>query len=554
MDSEKEIIKILKKETRLEEIKLEIPPSPEMGDYAFPCFELAKKLRKSPNEVAQELCKKLSSKKFIKKVEVKGPYLNFFIEKSDLIKKTLAEISKKKEKYGSLDLKNKKALIEHTSINPNASPHVGRARNAIIGDSLVKLFKFNGYKTEVHYYINDVGKQIAMLVLAGKGKKLNFNSLLKTYIDINKKIEKNPKLEKEVFDLLNRLEKGDKKVRKQFKDVVEICIKGQMQIFSELGVKYDLFDYESKYLWNKETEKILKQLEKTKKLFVDEEGRYVLNQEGYGLAMKTPVLVLTRADKTSLYGLRDIAYNIEKNKRAKDENLVVLGEDQKLYFQQIKAALDLLKIPVPGVVHYSFVLLKTGKMSTRKGNLVLLEDFMKEAVEKAEKEIKKKKKAKLTKELGKTIGYGALKYSIIKVSPEKNVVFDWNQALSFEGETGPYVQYAHARICSILGKHGKKVDANIKFDLLKEPEEIGIIKKLAEFPKVVEKTQKELKPHLIASYVYDLARKFNDFYEKCPVLSENEELKKARLVLVSCIKQILETGLDLLGINAPVKM
>lgn len=554
MDFKQEIISALKKETKLKEINLETPPYPELGDYAFACFELAKRQKKNPNEIAQELCRKIKPSNGVKSIEANGPYLNFFIEKGRLAEGTLKEILAKKEKYGSMGLKNKKALVEHTSINPNASPHVGRARNGIIGDALTRLLKFNGYKTEVHYYVNDVGKQIAMLVYAARNKKPSFSSLLKLYIDINKKIEKNKKLEKEIFDLLYRLEKGDKKIRKRFRGIVDICIKGQVKILSELGISYDCFDYESKYLWNKETEKVLKKLKGTGKLFVDEDKRYVLDQEGYGLAMKSPVLVLTRSDKTSLYPLRDVAYNMEKLKRAGDENIVVLGEDQKLYFQQIRAALDLLKLKAPQVVHYSHVLLKTGKMSTRTGNLVLLEDFMKEAVKKAKQEIKKRKRARLTEGLAQAIGYGAIKYSMIKVSPEKNVLFDWEQALNFEGETGPYVQYAHARICSILRKYGKNIDTKISPKLLKSKEEIELIKKLAEFPEIAEKALNEVKIHLIAYYSYELAKRFNDFYEACPVLREKEEIRKARLLLISCVKQVLGNSLGVLGIEAPERM
>ena len=224
-------------------------------------------------------------------------------------------------------------------------------------------------------------------------------------------------------------------------------------------MNYDYIDYESKYLWNRDTNFILKKLEKTKRLFNDEHKRKVLDQKEYKLAMKSPVLVLTRANGTSLYPLRDIAYTIEKVRKTPN-NLIILGEDQKLYFQQIKAVLHLLKFPCPNVIHYSFILLKEGKMSTRKGNLVLLEEFMEEARKKAHEEIKKRKN-KITKNLDKIIGYGALKFSILKIAPEKNIVFEWEQALNFEGETSPYIQYAHARICSIL----KKIKAPRKVDL-----------------------------------------------------------------------------------------
>ena len=323
MNFKREISNILKKELNEEiESLIEVPKDGALGDYAFPCFTLAKKLNKNPAEIAKELSSKIKSN-LLEKIEAKGPYLNFFINRSKLNEYILKEILLKKEKYGSTNLgKNKKFLIEHTSINPNASPHVGRARNALIGDSLVRLFKFQGYKTEVHYYVNDVGKQIAMLVLGCKGKP-SFDKLLDIYIKINKEIKSNPEKEKEVFNLLNKLEKGDKKTVKRFKEIVDICIKGQAKILSELGIKYDYFDYESKYLWNKETENILKSLEKTGKVFTDENNRKILDLKDFNLPMKTSLLVLTRGDGTSLYGLRDIAYTIDKIKRSY-KNAVIL--------------------------------------------------------------------------------------------------------------------------------------------------------------------------------------------------------------------------------------
>src|SRR3989338_2670417 len=235
------IIDFLKKETNLENIELEIPPSPEMGDYAFPCFVLAKEWKKSPNEIAQELSKKFKPNNLISEVKVVGPYLNFFVNKNKIAEKTIKDVLKQREKYGSTNIgKGKKMLVEHTSINPNASPHVGRARNALIGDAIVRILKFQGYKVETHYFVNDVGKQVAMLVLGAEGKKnVTFNDLLNIYIEINKKIEESPDLEKKVLELLNLLEKGDKKTLEKFENVVKICIDGQVKIFAELNIKYN---------------------------------------------------------------------------------------------------------------------------------------------------------------------------------------------------------------------------------------------------------------------------------------------------------------------------
>ena len=546
------ILNFLKKETNLENIELEIPPSPEMGDYAFPCFVLAKEWKKAPNEIAQELSKKFKPNNLISEVKVVGPYLNFFVNKNKIAEKTIKDVLKQREKYGSTNIgKGKKMLVEHTSINPNASPHVGRARNALIGDAIVRILKFQGYKVETHYFVNDVGKQVAMLVLGAEGKKnVTFNDLLNIYIEINKKIEESPDLEKKVLELLNLLEKGDKKTREKFEKIVKICVKGQVGIFSELGIKYDFFDYESKYLWDRKTEETLKRLEKTGKLFIDGFNRWVLDQKGYGLGMKIPILVMTRGDGTSLYPLRDIAYNLEKLK--KGDNIVVLGEDQKLYQEQIADVLKELELKPPRVVHYSFVLLQDGKMSTRKGNLVLLEDFMKEALDKASEELKKRYN-KVDKKAAKIIAYGAVKYGILKVSPEKNVVFNWQQALSFEGETSPYIQYAYARISSIL-KKSKKTNLKADLKLLKEKEESELIKLLSDFPQIAAKASKDLKPHLAANFLYSLAQKFNEYYHIHQVLKADEKVRDARILLISSVGQVIKNGLALLGISVLEKM
>lgn len=553
MDEFKEaIIKFLRKEANLENIELEVPPNPEMGDYAFPCFILAKEWKKSPNEIANELSKKFKPSNLISEAKAIGPYINFFVNKSRIAEEIIKEVLKQKEKYGSSGIgKGKKILVEHTSINPNASPHVGRARNALIGDAIVRVLRFQGYKIEVHYFVNDVGKQIAMLVLGAEGKKnVGFDDLLKIYIAINKKIEENPELEKNVLNLLNKLEKGDKTIKNKFKKIVDICVKGQIKILSELGIKYDHFDYESKYLWDKKTDQTLKRLEKTGKLFIDGFNRWVLDQKGYGLGMRVPVLVLTRNDGTSLYPLRDIAYSIEK--LGKGDNIVVLGEDQKLYQEQLVAALKELELKVPRAVHYSFVLLQEGKMSTRKGNLVLLEDFMKEAVNKAREELKKRYK-KIDEKAAKIIAYGAIKYGILKVSPEKNVIFDWQHALSFEGETGPYIQYAYARISSILKKH-EKTNLKANLSLLKEKEETELIKLLHNFPEIAAKATSELRPHLIAAYLYSLAQKFNEYYHVHQILKADKNVRDARILLISAIRQVIKNGLNLLGIDVLERM
>jgi len=560
------IVSFLKKELK-QDVQLNMPPSSDLGDFSLACF----KYSKEPQEIAGHLAEKLRHIKGIKRVEVVGPYLNIFINKEVLAKEIITRISKERDKFGSLALgKKKTALIEHTSINPNASPHVGRVRNAIIGDSLTRLLRFQGYKTQVHYFVNNVGKQIAMLVLGCK-KNVSFDKLLGIYISINKRVEKDKDLEKNVFELLNKFESGDKKTIKKFKQVVSICIQGQLKILNEFGIYYNFFDYESKYL-GKKVNSIIERLEKTGKVFKDAYGRKVLDQAEFNFPIKAPCLVLTRADGTSLYALRDIAYHLDKVSKMKSQlrrrliftqvadarenhaghrNIIVLGEDHKMYHQQIKAALSLLNVSAPEAVFYSFVLLKTGKMSTRQGNLVLLEDFMREAKNKALNVLKQVNIK--DQRLAKAIGYGAIKYSILKVSAEKNIIFDWGSALSFEGDSAPYIQYTHARANSILKKAGVK-KIQLRKIKLTNPVEFLVVKELANFPDIVKSATVHLKPHLIANYLSQLAQKFNEFYHACPCITAEKGIKETRLALVAATKQTLKNGLGLLGIDAPERM
>jgi arginyl-tRNA synthetase len=369
-------------------------------------------------------------------------------------------------------------------------------------------------------------------------------------MEISKKVEKSKELEKKVFDLLYQFERGNKSVVKNFNKVTQTCVKGQEKILADLGIHYDYFDYESSYM--EKTKEILSMLEKTGRLFKDEAGRLVLNQEGTQVEgkMKAPVLVLTRNDGTGLYPLRDIAYTIDKMEMA-EKNVIVLGEDQKLYFQQVSEALKLLGFSSPEVIHYSFILLnakgKSKKMSTRKGDVVLLEDFIKEAISKAKKEIAKRK----TKGDAKKVGISAVKYAILKNSTSKIILFNLDDALNFEGDTGPYILYTYARASSILKKAKKKMSENLEIKKL-EDKEMELTKKLSQFPEVVLNAYNNFNPSLIANYSYQLAQIFNEFYHSYPVINSDNE--SFRLSLLEAFRYVLKNSLNFLGIDTIEKM
>jgi arginyl-tRNA synthetase len=561
----KTIIKLLAKETRLPEEKitdlLETPPSSSLGDFSFPCFILANPekdefwqnvpkdffKKKNPIEIASHLKEKILSKKIpneIEMIEQKGPYINFFVNKQKLTNK----IIKINNDFGKANQKEK-ILLEHTSVNPNASPHVGRTRNSIIGDSIYRILSFLGNRVERHYYVNDVSKQVAMLALVFKPKD-KFDDLLQKYIDINKKIEKNPKLEKQLFELLHKFEHKDKKTVSLFKKIVNTAVNGQKKLFKEIGIEFDKFDFESEYI--DESRHVLKELEATGKTFRDEHNRLVLDQKLTSLItkMRNPVLVLSRGDGTGLYIARDLAYTIDKCKKGR--NILILGEDQKLYFEQLAEALKLLNKPVPEVIHYSFVLLKgIGKMSTRRGEVVLLDKFLSHALKKAEQGIKKRK----TKGDPKKVAIAAVKFAMLKNENNKNITFDIDESLNFEGFTGPYLQYSYARASSILKKASKSKKSKTTTKL-KIPElsnyEFELIKKISHFPETVELAGKKLSPHVIAMYSYELAKLFNEFYHKCKVIGSEEEA--FRLKLVNAFRITLKNALFCLGIETMDEM
>ena len=270
--------------------------------------------------------------------------------------------------------------------------------------------------------------------------------------------------------------------------------------------------------------------------------------------MENPYLPLTRNDGTTLYILRDIAYNIYKEDKAKDRNIIVLGEDQKLYYQQLSVILSLIGHKAPEVVHYSFILLPSGKMSTRRGEVVLLEDFMGEMKLKAREEILKRHgRIKNIDRLSEIISQAAIKFSIIKVSSDKNITFEIDKALSFEGDSGPYIQYAYARASSIVRKSGIK-DINYKYLGLTNDHELRLLFKIYSFKEVVNKAVISLQPHIIANYSLELAKLFNEFYHECPVLSQEKEVMFSRLMLVNAVRQVIKNSLFLLGIETPKSM
>lgn len=551
-----EVVKSIEKATgkKVEETALSVPPNPELGDLST---TIAFSLGKNPKAEAEKVAKKIKPSGLILEVKTVGPYINFYLDRKKFTLDVLKESLKKD--YGEHDLfKGKKAIIEHTSVNPNASPHIGRGRNAIIGDTLTRVLRAVGYNLKVHYYVNDVGKQIAVLVFGCENKDLNklkFSDMLDNYVKAHKEIGEKPELEKHVLSIQKKFEDGDKETVKKFKKIVGICLEGQRAILKRLNTDYDVFVHESDFLFDGSAEKVLSQIKKLPQVRYKGNSVY-LDLSEFGIDKE---YVLIREDGTHLYTIKDLAYHLKKLKEA-DINFGVYGTDHQLHFKQLFKVLELLlgKKAVENLhyIFYEFVLLPEGKMSTRKGEVVLLEDFIGEAYKRIYKEVEKrwpKLDKKDKEEIANMIAVGAVRFSIVKVAPQKTITFNWDKALSFEGDTGPYLQYAYVRCNSILRKLGKLGKANYA-ELIK-PEEQLLVKKISEFPEVVKSIGKSYEVYALPQYLLDLTHAFSDFYEKCPVIkAETEGLKTARVELVKATKNVLKNGLNLLGIEAPERM
>ena len=538
-------------------------PSKNMGDFAFPCFSLAPIAKKSPNKIAKEIKDNIGKSKWIEKVEAKSAYVNFFIDNKNLKISTIKSILEKQEKYGYLPKKNKKAIIEHTSANPNGPLHVGRARNPIIGDTIVRIFKAAGYNVESQFYLDDLGKQVATLAWGinefypGGVADLSAHKAVEYYQKSSNLMQKDNKVAYEISGLVKRSEEGEQKTIGFIQKAYAPVLKEIKESLNRINITVDKYVPESNFVKDKSVDVVVEKLKKSK-YCGKEEGAYYLDLEHFGIQGRSTKFIFLRKDGTTLYATRDIAYHLWKAKHA-DMLINILGEDHKLESKQVEIALNLIKAKmVPRVIFYSFVSLPGGKMSTRRGRVVYIDDLIDECVKRAYDEVKKRRGDELSenkmKEIAEKIGIGALRYNIIKVQPEKDIVFKWEEALNFEGNASPFIQYAHARACSILSKKQDDIK-DIDALLLKHDSELELIKKLARFPIVIDEACEGYKPHSITTYLFEVASQFNQFYRDCPVLPEkNIKLRIGRLALVDATRIVLRNGLDLLGIVAPEEM
>ena len=520
-----------------QEIILRDTPSMEFGDYSLHCFN------QNPNEIKNKIKSSL-----IEKIEIKGSYLNIFVKKSKFIENTLKEI---KKDYGGSNIgKNKTIVIDFSSPNIAKPFSVGHLRSTIIGNVLYNLYSKIGYKVVGVNHLGDWGTQFGKLIVAYKKwgdeeelEKDSIKYLLKLYVKFHEEAEKNESLDEEARAEFRNLEKNEKESVKLWKKFKDLSLKEFEKIYNLLDIKFDSYNGEAFYKdMLEDAINYVKQKIKTE--YSDD--ALIIPLKEYNI----PPLILKKSNESSSYHTRDIAAALYRLKTYKPERILyVVGSEQKLHFQQLFKSLSLIGEDKNKFIHIDFghFRFKEGKMSTRKGNVIFLEDVLNESITLAKKIIEEKNHNLKDKEkISKSVGIGAIKFGDLSNDRTKDIIFDWNRIISFEGETGPYVQYTHARICSILKK--SKLSPKIDYSSFNEME-FALAKKLSEFPEIIKESAIKYKPNLICNYLIKLSQLFNNYYSKYEIKSSKE-----RLVLSSKIKQILAQGLDLLGIESPESM
>jgi arginyl-tRNA synthetase len=565
MDFKEKIIDILKKETKLSEINLEIPPNSELGDYAFPCFVLAKQLKKNPVQIAKEIALKIKPDKILKEVKAVGPYLNFFVNKEKLSEDILGRIFSEKDKFGIQKKTGKKILVEYPGPNTNKPLHLGHVRNICLGYSLSRILEFNGNEV-VHVNINnDRGVHICKSMLAYKkwGKndtpeksKMKSDFFVGKYYVLYAQHEKDhPELEEEVQKMLELWEKGDKETIALWKKMNKWAFDGFKETYRRFGLKFEKEYYESETYKNGK-DIVLDGLKKGL-FFKKDDGSIAVDLNNKGLNEK----VLLRANGTTVYVTQDLYLAKLKYEDFKyDKSIYVVATEQNHHFKVLFEILKLLKFPFAEKCYhfaYGMVNLTSGKMKSREGTVVDADNLIDEVAELASEETEKRNKeisAKELKERADKIAMGAIRFYILRYDPMKDILFDPKESISFEGETGPYLQYTYARINSILDKNEDKIKSDADVSLLNQKEEIELVKLLGNFNDVVRKAGEDYRINAVARYLLDLAQSFNNFYHVHPVLKADEDVKKARLFLIKCVQQVIKNGLYLLGIDTLERM
>ncbi len=516
-------------------------------------FRIAKEEKRNPREVADEIVRKLDVRsEYIGKVESVNGYINFFAS-YEFLEDTIEVILDTDDRYGEVDGGRERVLLEHTSANPDGPLHIGHIRNSIIGDTIARILKKAGKDVVTQYYVNDMGRQTAITVLGVEMFGIDGNikpdhAVAKAYIKMNAMLEERPELEKKVEELMIGYERGDEEIIKKFEFAVGKALDGIKETLRRLGIVHDEYVWESEFVRNGYVDKTLELLDG--KGMVKKNGAWILELDKF-----EKEVVLKRENGTTLYVTRDIAYHIWKGERH-DRLINVLGADHKLYASQLIEVLRVLGFKQPEIIFFEFVSLPEGSMSTRKGKFISADELVERVREEARKLLDDRDMEPEEKErIAEAVAVGALRFDFVKVAPEKPMVFDWNKALDFEKQTASYIQYAHARACSILRRAVEEGMPELEFKgELCSSSERKLVMLLSKMPYYVLRVSKELRPNVFAEYAISVASAFNDFYRDNPVLKADDELRMHRLAIVDATRIVLRNSLELLGIEALERM
>jgi arginyl-tRNA synthetase len=544
----------------LEQLEITRPPEATMGDLSVPCFYLSKLTRLSPNQIAQELKDKIKIKPPLKSVQNLGPYLNFYLDEKYLAEKVIKEIYKAGDKYGMSLGNHEKAMIEYSQPNTHKEFHVGHLRNAVLGSALVNLQRFAGQKTIAANYIGDIGSHVAKCLWAydkfhknepepaeHKGQYLG-----KLYTEAVNLCEENEEYKKEAAEVQQKLESGDKYFTNLWKKTRKWSLQEFDSIYKILGVKFDKVFYESEV--EKPGKKIVEDL-LAQGIAQKSEGAVIIDLDKYGLKQ----FLLLKSDGSSLYSTKELALAKLKFEKYKiDASYIVVDARQGFYFKQFFKTLELMGFKKKTAhLSYEFVTLPEGAMSSRKGNVVLFEDLLKEATDLALAETAKRHEDWSPEELSDAatkIALAAIKFAMLKTGRNNVITFDIKEAMAFDGFTGPYLQYTVTRISSILRKENIKSLAEADFGKLTHQKEKDLALTLSEFNDAVREAAQTFEPSHLAKYLFDLSKLFSSYYQEVPILNAETKTKEARLALIGAVKQTLANGLKILGLETLERM
>ena len=537
---------------------IEIPPKPEMGDFAFPCFRLAKSYHKAPPMIAQDLKESIGDQAFLSEIKVVGGYLNFYVDKAQYAQQIIDKYNNATD-YGCSDQgKDKTICIDYSSPNVAKNFHVGHLRTTIIGNSLYKIFSKLGYKVVRINHLGDWGTQFGKLIVAYKKwgsreavEEKGIEELMDIYVKFHEEAEKDDSLNDEARAWFLKMEQGNEEALEIWQWFRDISLKEFMRVYNILGMEFDSFAGESFY--RDKTADIIKRLTDDG-LLKESQGAMIVPLDEYDM----PPCIVAKKDGSSIYATRDLAAILYRKATYNfDRCLYVTGLEQKLHFAQVFKVIELMGNDyAKNLVHipYGLVSLKSGKISSRKGNVIFAEDLLRESINKTTSIIEEKNPDIPDKEeVAKQVGIGAIIFNDLYNQRIKDVIFDWNKLLNFDGETGPYVQYTYARASSVLKKIGEVPDT-IDYTLLTDEASIGLLKEIERYPQVIKDAAERYEPSVIARYSIDLAHAFNKFYHECQINVEDETTKYTRTNVVKIARYIIKDALSLLGIQCPEQM